>query len=261
MTVEEVVRQLESDPVYVAERDKRKARRLKRVEANLRVQAPILADLANAGFVVDSLNEFCLRKLTPDERAVVPILLRWIPRLDNLDIKSTIARALRDKTARPIAGPPLAKEYRTVQAPSGETEVRFQHYKWQVANTIAMLATEVMFDEIVELVEDQRHGWSREPFAIALQRMKNPRAIDVLINALDEDLELDRSDCALTISSIRALGNRKVLQARGKIEKFLAHRERVVQKEAQRSLKKLDRAKAKAREKGLSGTTLNGSTT
>jgi HEAT repeat protein len=91
--------------------------------------------------------------------------------------------------------------------------------------------------------------------------MKNPRAIDVLINALDEDLELDRSDCALTISSIRALGNRKVLQARGKIEKFLAHRERVVQKEAQRSLKKLDRAKAKAREKGLSGTTLNGSTT
>jgi hypothetical protein len=246
LTADEFVRRLESDPEWVAKRDRREAERMKRVEENLRVEAPIVADLARSGIVVNSIEDFCIRNLSHEERGVVRILLKWIPRLGNLDVKSAIVTALRDKMARPSAGPPLITEFRTVAFPPAETEMRFQHYKCKVADTIRFVATKHMHEDIVELIRDRRHGWSRGPLVLALQRMKNPATVGVLMDALDEDPNLNEEKAALITLSLRALGNMKAHEARPKIELFLKHTSDVVRKEAQRSLGKLDRAQAKS---------------
>ncbi len=73
---------------------------------------------------------------------------------------------------------------------------------------------------------------ARQMITEALVRTKHPRAAEVLIDVLSDEI--------LTGHAIHALGQLKSRKARDYIEKFRGHPNRWIRKEAKRALKKID---------------------
>ncbi len=195
--------------------------------------APMLWELAEAGFPVDSLDIFINTAI--DYRKVVPILMYWLPRMEHIGVKDSIVRSLTTKWAKPIAAPLLIEEFRRVNVTNGESSM----FKWAIGNALSLVADDSAFDDLVELVRDKSHGRAREMLADALANTKNPGAVDVLIELLD-----DEEIAGHALSAIRKLG-KKAGKARPHVERFLSHPKAWVRKEAQRAIAKMDKPSAR----------------
>lgn len=191
------------------------------------VAGPVLADLAQAGFLVTEVG--ALRHQKIEYKEAIPILLRWLARVNDVRVKEDIVRTLSVPWASPIAAPALIDEYRRAQDPTGTG------LKWVIGNGLSIVADDRVFDELVELVQDRQHGRAREMVAVALGNMRNPRAVEVLVALLADD--------EVAGHALIALGKLKAKQARSHVERFLAHPKAWVRQEAKRTLTKIDRAK------------------
>jgi HEAT repeat protein len=107
--------------------------------------------------------------------------------------------------------------------------------KWAAGNALAEVADDRVFDDLVELATDKHHGRAREMVAVALGNMRNPRAVDVLVDLL--------ADEEVAGHAIMALGKLKAVTARPHIERFLQHPKAWVRREATRALAKIDKRK------------------
>lgn len=94
-----------------------------------------------------------------------------------------------------------------------------------------MLASDEVFEEIVQLVQDKKHGKAREMLAMALGKMKNPKAVDVLMSLLNDEVVVGHA-----LIGLRKL---KAGKARTLIEPLLHHPKAWVRKEAKHALKKM----------------------
>jgi hypothetical protein len=195
------------------------------VAAAHQVSLPILAELAQIGVRVGALADLVNKPI--DYQVAIPVLLKWLPKVDNLGVKEIIVRALTVKWAKPVAARPLIQEFR--KAP--ETEEL--GLKWTVANALSEVADASVFDDIVELVRDERHGRAREMLAVALGNMKDPRAVNVLIELLDDE----------QVAGHALLALRKLAppEARSAIEPFADHPKTWIRNEARRALAKIDK--------------------
>lgn len=222
------------------------------IAASHRAEAPILAELARLGFQIKTLVDLYSRlrldiPCTPDGvlqieriedlyrepidyRAAIPVLLRWLPLVDDIAVKTAIVRALSIKWAKPVAAWPLIEEFR--KAPYEEIDL-----KWAIANALSEVADASVFEEIVELVRDKRHGVARVMLPIALAKMKDPRAVDVLIELLDDEVVFGQA--------VRALRLLAPPEARSALERFMNHPKTWVRNEAKRALAKIDKKLAK----------------
>ncbi len=111
--------------------------------------------------------------------------------------------------------------------------------KWTIGNALSVVADDSVFEDLVELAKDQRHGRAREMLMLALGRMKNPRAAAVLMELLDDDEVVGHA--------VIGLGNLRAEKARPLLERFLNHPMPWVRTEAKRALKKIETATAKRR--------------
>lgn len=204
-----------------------------RIAAFDRTSMPILAELAKLGIRVESLDDLVNKPI--DYRVTIPLLLKWLPKVSNLDVKETLVRALTVKWAKPMAARPLIEEFR--KAPEAEE----LGLKWAIGNALSEVADDSVFDDIVGLVRDKRHGRAREMLAVALGNMKDPRAVDVLIELLDDE----------EVAGHAVLALRKLAppEARSAIERFVDHPKTWVRNEARRALAKIDKKLARAGQK------------
>lgn len=132
ITAEELMAELEADPEWVAARGREDQQRQRRIEEYDRVAAPLKAELAKAGFQVDSVDDLHNQRL--DYRDAIPILLEWLPRIENRDVKESVVRALTVKWAKPAAAPLLIEEFRRADD-SSELGLR-----WVIGNALAEVA-------------------------------------------------------------------------------------------------------------------------
>jgi HEAT repeat protein len=144
-------------------------------------------------------------------------------------IKAGIVRALTAKEARGIADTALVAEFRAVP-PSQKANLGL---KWTIGNALSVVATDAAFADLVELLRDKRNGRSREMLAVALGNMKDPAAVDVLIELLNDE--------EVAGHALMALGKLKAQKARPHIESFLNHQKPWVRKEAKKALAKLNK--------------------
>src|SRR5262249_38077211 len=149
--------------------------------------------LADAGLSVGSLDD--LKRVTVDQyRATIPLLIWWLPRIENFAIKEAVVRLLAVKWARPAALRPLLAEF--TKAPMDQMEL-----KWAIGNTFEVIADKSVADERLTIVQDKRHGYSRQMMILALGKLKESKAIDVIIPLLDDE--------TIRTHAIIALGNLK----------------------------------------------------
>jgi len=183
----------------------------------------LFADLAEAGFVVERIGELRWRPY----RDAVPILLRWLPRVEDWRLRWAIVSALGVSWAKPLAAPALIAEF--CQAPHDP-----YGYKWAVGYALSEVADDSVFDDLVPLVCDTGHGHARQMIVDAFGALHHPRAVDVLITLLDE------GDTEIVERALLALGRRKDTRARPRIAPFLDHHDRYVRGAAARALTKID---------------------
>lgn len=200
-----------------------------------RESEPILADLRKMNIQLDSLDEMV--NGTIDYQIAIPILLEWLHRVSNFDVKETLVRALTVKWAKPIAATSLINEFQ--KTPQSEEF----GLKWAICNAISVVADDSVFDEIVNLVRDRRHGRSREMLAVALGNMKDLRAVEVLVELLDDD----------EVSGHALIALRKLAppEAKKAIEPFVDHPKTWIANEAKHALQKIDNKSTRAKQRRI----------
>ncbi len=149
------------------------------IKINKRDSTPVLKELSKVGIQVEWISDLYSQKLI--NKKCIPILLHWLPLVENKDVKEDIVRALSIPWAKPIAAPVLIKEFRKLR------NFEFQGLKWAIGNALAVVADDTVFTDIVDLVSDRRYGRSREMLVVALGNMKDLRSQHILINLLEDD--------------------------------------------------------------------------
>jgi hypothetical protein len=218
-----VLKRPEEDPEYRA-RLKRLERHKAAASAEFReAAAPMLGELASAGYEPNSIG--ILAQSSACKNAV-PILVKWLPKITNRRVKEFIVRTLSVPWAKGAAEAALIAEF-CIASDSENLGL-----KWAIANALEVLATDRMFNDIVELVRDKRHGRAREMLAMALGKMKNPKAVDMLIGLLDDD--------EVAGHAIIALRKLNAIEARPYILPFLKHPKTWIRREAKKAINKID---------------------
>jgi len=202
--------------------------RQKAVAQNYADMAPVLKELSDNGIVCDSLHT--LRHSGTVYQVAIPILLKWLPRVQNYDIKEDIARTLSVPWAKPEAAPDLVREFLTADASQDS-------YKWAIGNGLSIVADDTVADDIIKLATDRRHGNTRQMLAIALGNMRDPRVFKVLV-----DLLKDTDVCG---HAVMGLGNLGAGAARPYLEPFLKHEETWIRNEAKKAITRIDRTATK----------------
>ena len=205
----------------------REQERQRLIAINKRDSLPVLTDLAEAGFHLEWIEDLYSKQL--NYKDAIPILLRWLPQIDNLAVKEGIVRALSVSWAKPVAAQPLIIEFRKLRNESNTG------IKWAIANALSVVADDSVYTEILNLVQDPGHGSARQMLAISLGSMKNPAAQDVLIDLLSED--------EVAGHAIMALGKLRSTKARTAIERFLTHPKSWVRREAKKAIARIDKSK------------------
>ncbi len=225
-TAEELQRKLRADPNYFARRRAEQIEGERLAREYREHAAPIVTELAAAGFQVRRIIE--LGRDGRDYRAVVPILLRWLPRVEHRKVLSDIVRALTDPAAAPEATQPLIEKF------DGMGSVENDGIKWDIANAISEIADDAAFEAIAALIQDPAHGIARQQLVTALTRMTDRKAAaEVAIAALD-----DRQLTTHALEALRKLGQPWTVPD---VERFRDDPDRLVRTEARRALKRLVR--------------------
>ncbi len=183
-------------------------------------ESEVAAELRAAGIEVTSIYDLVNAPKSYPE--AIPILLHLLGEKKwDAAIQEGIVRALTVKHARGVAARPLIEFFRSLT-------VEEEALKWVAANALAVIANDSVIDDIIELVRDKRHGKAREMMALALCNMKDPRAIDVLVELLDDEEVVGHA--------LMALRKLRATRDLHKIERLTSHPKRWIAKEAKRIL-------------------------
>lgn len=213
----------EGAPRDSAERERQ---RQNAIEANKRDSIPILEELGEAGLHVEWISDLYARRLQYKE--AIPILLRWLPRTVNNDVKEAIVRALSVPWAKPDAATALVREFRNL--PPGEAP----GLQWAIGNALAVVADDSVASDLEDMIRDARYGKAREMLVVALGNMKEPRAQETLLQLLSDD--------ALAGYAIMSLGKLRARKAAPMIKRFENHPQAWIRREAKKALAKIERA-------------------
>jgi hypothetical protein len=179
ITAAELMAKLNADPEFVANRARDEEARLKR-EAEYRLaEAPLVDELREAGFQVQSAWD--LVNTPGSYPKAVPILLAHLPRPYPAAVREGIARALAVREAS-CGWDVLMRLYRE------EDEVRA---KDGLAVAIAAAANDELIGDVIALARDTSQGPSRLLLLGALERSADPRARAALME-LGTDPELKK---------------------------------------------------------------------
>ncbi|HZM18603.1 MAG TPA: HEAT repeat domain-containing protein [Gaiellaceae bacterium] len=149
-------------------------------------------------FAARDIPEAGIRAPRFDFEAAAPVLVYWLPRVKTALVKERIVRSLTgERAATPLALEPLVAEFRRADDDG---------LKWAIGNALATLADDSIADKLVELAQDRRHGSSREMLMDALARTKDERALDALVELVDDD-----DIAGHAISALRRLGPKSSL--------------------------------------------------
>lgn len=184
-TAAQLMAELESDPEWVASRDRKAELRARRAAEFREAEAPLMEALRSSGFELESVWDL-VNTSQPYPRAL-PILLDHLDRPYPDRIREGIARAL----AVPDAGFAWSTLRRLYAAEPPGTDA-----KDGLAVALAETATDDRVQEIVELLADAEHGESRLLLLQALERLGSSTAEHALLE-LEADPALGREALAV----------------------------------------------------------------
>ena len=107
ITAAEFMKQLQKDPAYQARQQELEEGRQSRLADYERAAAPVIAELDQVAIRVARIGE--LRQSRRAYPAALPILLRWLPKIEEPSVKEDIIRTLSVPWAAPEAIDPCSR--------------------------------------------------------------------------------------------------------------------------------------------------------
>jgi hypothetical protein len=182
MTAEEALAQLQTDPAFRARRAAQEAKLRERTARRLKAEQPLIADLARAGYAVESVWD--LVNTRAGYSSAVPVLIDHLQRNYPDDVREGIARALAVPAAK-TAWQLLIKLY---DEATDDTPNQMKT-AFACALSGAAGADDAMLDDIARLVRDRSQGTSRTLFLENLAASDRPDLHELLHEAVkDSDL-------------------------------------------------------------------------
>ena len=179
-SAKDLLEALESDSDFQAMRLEQERNRLKRMEALIQEQAPIMQDLHKVGIIETNLGDLMMRG-KPYPMAIDTLLHHFLlPYSDQT--RNILARCLAVPDAK-FAWPVLRAEYLKLPAISSPSA------KDGIAVALSATATDMNFADVADLLRDRSQGPTRIYLLKYLWRSKNPLAIQ-LIEDLSSDSDL-----------------------------------------------------------------------
>lgn len=223
---DELVSELNADYDYLKRRQMQESRQIQNIELYQRAAEPVLKELASVGLRVRSIGE--LRASRVRYQPAIPILIRWLPEIENVHVREDIVRTLSVPWAAPEAVLVLIAEF---ERADGE---QCDGLRWAAANGLAVLAGDVVVDQLIALVTNVKYGKSREMLALALGNCKDSHVVDVLIKLL--------ADNQVVGHAVMALGKLKAKKAMPYIKAVMKNSTGWVHTEASKALASMDQS-------------------
>jgi len=156
----------------------------------------------------------------------IPILVRFLSKnfIDDR-LKEGIIRALAVKEAKGKCGKVLIKEFN--KTPKEKSLLR-----WAIGNTMEVVISKNDIDDVIKIIKDKTNGISRQMFIKALGKIKTDKTENILIDLLDDE--------EVAIFAVEALGKMKSQKAKNKINELLNSKNKLVKKEAEKALKRIE---------------------
>jgi hypothetical protein len=222
VTAAELMARLSSDPEY---RRRQELMEVK-IEANRfayrRLAAGVLEDLKQKGFNVQSVGELRLRG--GEYHDAIPVLLQWLQKVTDRNVKEDILRTLSVAWAGQVVAPVFLREFQLCKD---------EYLRWVIGNGLGITADQSMLPDLLNLARDVRYGPSRTMIVLALGRFKGEPVVAALIDLLD--------DRDVVMFAIMALGKLRAVEARTHIESLLEDPIPDIRKEAKKALAAIDR--------------------
>jgi len=224
ITTRQVLRDWENDPNYpqqLAERERQREEAVRRIRED---SAPLIKELAAAGFDYPDLHALVHSGTKYPE--AVPILLKWLTRVRNFDLKESIVRTLSVPWASPAAVHPLLEEFRQYE-PSHDS------YYWAVGNALWVVANPSVVSEMLQIAGDKRFQRARQMIVLALGRLKDPRIVRVLTGLL--------TDRDVLAHAVIALGRQGDPDSLSHLRPFLLDENSYVRQEARKAVARIEK--------------------
>jgi hypothetical protein len=196
-------------------------------EAYMRAAQPLLDELAALGFRVHRVNE--LRRHGARYAVAVPVLVRALERATDPMLVEELARVLAVPWAAPALRPLIEAFRRAPNSPPPP--------KAALAAAIEALADDSVAEELLEIARAKEHGNARELVVLALAKLDDERAPDVL-----EELLHDRGVGGHALTALLRIVPRRGLRLDPAIAKpFLRDGRAWVRRDAKDLLQALER--------------------
>jgi hypothetical protein len=205
------------------------------LEIYLRDLAPLEQALCDAGYAIRQVYE--LKESKTVYKKAIPIILNWLPHIKDIQVKGDVIDVLAVPWAKPNVAPVLIHEF--LAAP----DVPEPMHKIRIAEALRIIADKEVYDDMVAIFRDKRHGGYRVPLGEAIGSMKMPGAVDVLIEMLDDDV----------VAGYAIMGLRKLKDPKSRpyLERFLNHEMTWVRKEAAKTIEGIDKKIEREKQKML----------
>jgi hypothetical protein len=225
------------------------ARNREHLHAYFVIVAPILAELADIGYNLDTLDD--LRHQGKPWKTALPVLLRWLPRIDDLSVKENVVRCLSVPWVGSTGTAELIKQFKRyapvlrscsnpwvgkqLRDPPAEERVLFPAFSlaWTIGNALSIVDVTGFERQVIELCTDPRCGDARQMVVLGLGRLRSPEAEEAAVELLyDEGVQLH---------AIIALGKMKSRRSLFELEKLLTHKRAAIRKDARSAITKIMR--------------------
>lgn len=108
-----------------------------------------------------------------------------------------------------------------------------QYYRWAVGNTLAVVATSDILDELLRIATTRHYGFARQMVVTGLARFKSGEVTETLFALLND------ADYAVVGASLRAIGRQKPPGAAAHVQPVTGHQDPSLRKTATRVLARL----------------------
>jgi HEAT repeat protein len=206
-------------------------RRLARRRPVPELERGLVQDLEDVGIVISEVWD--LVNSTERYPAAMPVLMAWLNRVNELPpddarerLREGLIRSLSTRDARPVAGPVMVRQFRTVSLDPA---------RWAAGNAIGIVADSTVFADVADLVREPSYGVARQMPVDALPRIggraNRSTVIEILVGLLSDD--------DVVLHAISAVRRMRATNARPALAHLLDHERDTIRRRAQEALSRL----------------------
>jgi hypothetical protein len=205
ISVTDLMDQLNADPAWRAEQERRDAAREAEMQILRREEKPLIADLSAVGIKVDSVWD--LVNTNRAYPAAIPVLARHLQnRKYPIKIREGIIRALIVPEADSTIAYALLHQLWELEPCSGGLN---DSLKGAIAVALTFMARKIPISEILRVIENEKFGYTIFPLIEAVAKIMGSKSIPILLPLLDRP--------SVAGPTARALANLKAIEALPKL--------------------------------------------